>query len=163
MDPLTPAALRSCLVNASRKERADLTPPVDLDARPWDRLDLLGWQDPRLPRRSYVVVPVDGAPVGVLLRQADASPRRRAQCAWCADVRLPVDVVLVAARLAGPAGRGGDTVGTLVCEDFSCSANVRLDPPLPYEGFDREAARERRVADLRARSLAFVRAVTGDS
>ncbi|MEJ5946004.1 FBP domain-containing protein [Pseudokineococcus basanitobsidens] len=162
MLPLTPATLRACFVNASKKERSDAWLP-DLDALDWDALDLLGWRDAKLGRRSYVVVPTDGgggAPVGVLLRQAEASPRSRTQCAWCADVRLPNPVVMVGARLAGPAGRAGGTVGTLVCEDFQCSANVRTDPPLPYEGFDVARARAERVDALRTRAAGFVRAVT---
>jgi len=165
--PLDVTALRSCLVNASRKEAADLTPP-DLGSLGWEHLDLLGWRDPVLLRRAYVVLPArsadqdDAAPVtGVLLRQAEAVPRRRAQCAWCQDVTLPNEVVFYAARLAGAAGRRGATVGTLVCRDFECSRNVRVLPPLAYEGFDREAARQQRIDVLRERSRAFLAAVLG--
>lgn len=161
MLPLTPQTLRACFANASKKERSDASLP-DLDATDWEGLDLLGWRDAKLGRRSYVVVPTaedGGAPVGVLLRQAEATPRSRAQCAWCADVRLPNPVVMVSARLTGPAGRAGGTVGTLVCEEFQCSANVRRDPPLPYEGFDVARARAERVQALRSRALGFVRSV----
>ena len=159
MLPLTPQTLRSCFANASKKERSDASLP-DLRALDWGELDLLGWRDAKLGRRSYVVVPTgdDGVGhVGILLRQAEAAPRSRAQCAWCADIRLPNPVVMVSARLAGPAGRAGGTIGTLVCEDFQCSANVRNDPPLPYEGFDVVRARAERVQALRSRSLGFVR------
>lgn len=166
MLPLDVRTLRSCLVNASRKEAADLTPP-DLAALDWDHLDLLGWRDPKLPRRAYVVVPAHqdddgGLPRGVLLRQAEAVPRRRAQCAWCQDVTLPNDVVFYAARLAGAEGRQGATVGTLLCRDFECSRNVRVLPPLAYEGFDRETARQQRIAVLEERSRAFLAAVLGE-
>ncbi|MEJ5868293.1 FBP domain-containing protein [Pseudokineococcus sp. 5B2Z-1] len=163
MLPLTPAQIRSSFVGASRKELADMSPPPELDTLDWDRLDVLGWRDAKLPRRSYVVVPVDSRPVGLLLLQASAAPRRRAQCAWCQDVELPADVVLRSARRAGAAGRAGDTVGTLVCEGFECSANVRRTPPLPYEGFDLEAARVERVAGLQARAAGFARAVLATS
>ena len=96
---------------------------------------------------------------GVLLRQADAVPRRRAQGAWCQDVRLPNDVVFYSARLAGPAGRRGATVGTLLCRDFECSHNARVLPPLAYQGFDRDAARTERIRVLRERSRSFVETV----
>ncbi|PWJ53601.1 FBP C-terminal treble-clef zinc-finger [Quadrisphaera granulorum] len=166
MLPLDPSALRASLVNASRKEASDMTPPPDLGSLDWEQLDLLGWRDPKLPRRAYVVLPGhpddDDRPRGVLLRQAEAVPRRRAQCAWCQDVTLPNDVVFYAARRAGAAGRVGATVGTLLCRDFECSRNVRVLPPLAYEGFDREAARQQRVAVLRERSRAFLLAVLGD-
>ena len=166
MLPLDVPALRASLINASRKEASDLTPP-DLDGLDWARLDLLGWRDPKQPRRAYAVVPFpgdgdgdgDGVVRGVLLRQADAVPRRRAQCAWCQDVTLPNDVVFYSARLAGPAGRRGATVGTLLCRDFECSHNARVLPPLAYQGFDRDAARAERVRVLRERSRSFVETV----
>jgi hypothetical protein len=69
MDPLTEKQIRASFVNASRREANDATLPVlaDLD---WDRLDYLGWRDRRAPLAAYAVVPVDGEPVGVLLRSA---------------------------------------------------------------------------------------------
>ena len=97
----------------------------------------------------------DGEPIGILLRQADATPRVRTQCSWCRDVRLPNDVVFYAAKLAGPAGKRGSTVGTLVCRDFQCSANVRRDPPRPFPGYDMDAARADRVDALRGASASF--------
>ena len=157
MLPLTEKSIRASFVNASRKEVGDLTLPPDLDAVDWDGLDFLGWRDPRIGRRAYVVVPtLDGGLVGVLLRQAEASPRARAQCSWCQDVKLPNPVVFFSAKRSGPAGRNGDTVGTLVCEEFQCSRNVRRTPPLAYEGFDVEAARLRRIEDLQLRAAGFV-------
>jgi hypothetical protein len=99
---------------------------------------------------------VDGEPVGVVLRQADASSRHRAQCSWCRDVKLPNDVVFFSAQRAGVAGRNGDTIGTWVCAEFQCSANVRKLPSMAYIGFDVEAARLARIDMLRARSAGFV-------
>jgi hypothetical protein len=156
MLPLTPAAIRASFVNASRKEVGALTLPTDFDTLDWESLDYLGWRDPKIAKRAYAVVPLpDGSVIGVLLRQADASPRSRAQCAWCNDVTLPNDVVFYNARRSGSAGRNGNSVGTLVCQDFECSQNVRRTPPLAYEGFDVEAARLRRIDDLRMRVAAF--------
>ena len=142
-------------MNASRKEVSDLVLPPSFAALDWDRLDYLGWRDPKAARRAYVVVPLDDGPVGILLRQAEASPRSRAQCSWCQDVELPNDVALYSARRAGPEGRKGDTVGTLVCASFECSANVRRPVTMAYVGFDQDAARESRIAELRERAAAF--------
>ena len=132
-----------------------MTLPSGLAEIDWDKRDYLGWQDPRMARRAYIVVPLDGEPVGVLLRRADAAPRSRAQCTWCQDITLPNDVVFFGAKRAGSAGRNGDTVGTLICSNFECSANVRKAPPMAYIGFDVDAARERRIVELRVRSAGF--------
>lgn len=153
---ITEKSLRASFVNASRKEVGDLSLPSDFETIDWDQLDYLGWRDPKIGRRAYVVVPsLDGDLIGILLRQADASPRSRAQCSWCQDVKLPNDVVLFTARRSGKAGRNGNTVGTLICEDFQCSRNVRMTPPLAYEGFDVEAARQKRIDGLQLRTAAF--------
>jgi len=156
MLPLTPGDIKASFANASRKVVADITLPPSFDEIDWTALDYLGWNDPKMKRRSYVVVPIDGEPVGIVLRQADASPRRRAQCSWCRDVKLPNEVVLFTAQRAGAAGRNGDTVGILVCQAFQCSANVRKLPSMAYIGYDVAAAREDRMAMLRLRSSGFV-------
>lgn len=156
MLPISEKTLRATFVNASRKEVGDLSLPVGFDAIDWDRLDYLGWRDPKIGRRAYVVVPtLDSDLIGILLRRAEASPRSRAQCSWCQDVKLPNDVVFYSAKRSGKAGRNGDTVGTLVCEDFQCSRNVRRTPPLAYEGYDIEAARRKRIDDLQLRVAGF--------
>ncbi|RFA18211.1 FBP domain-containing protein [Subtercola boreus] len=155
MLPLSEEILRASFVNASRRELNDVTLPAGFADLDFDRLDYLGWRDPRMPRRGLLVVPVEGEPVGVILKQAEASPRSRAQCAWCQDVTLPNDVVLYSAKRAGAAGRNGNTIGTLLCANFECSANVRKLPPMAYIGFDAEAARERRISVLREHASAF--------
>lgn len=147
--------IRASFVNASRKEVSDLTLPADLAETDWDRLDYLGWRDPKVAKRAYIVVPSGDGPVGIILKQAEASPRSRAQCSWCQDIKLPNDVVLYSARRVGPAGRNGNTVGTLICSEFQCSANVRTLPPSAYLGFDREAARQQRIDVLRERASDF--------
>ncbi|MBT1191352.1 FBP C-terminal treble-clef zinc-finger [Rhodococcoides kroppenstedtii] len=155
MHILSSSDLRASLVNASKKERSDASLP-DLEALDFDALDYLGWRDTKFDGRAYAVIPApDGEPIGILLRQADATPRVRTQCSWCRDVRLPNDVVFYAAKLAGPAGKRGSTVGTLVCRDFQCSANVRRDPPRPFPGYDMDAARADRIAALRGASASF--------
>ncbi|MDM4763841.1 FBP domain-containing protein [Galbitalea sp. SE-J8] len=158
MLPLDDKTIRGAFINASRKELSDLSLP-DLDAVDWDALDYLGWRDRRIARRAYVVIPTDDGPVGILLRQAEASYRTRAQCALCQDVTLPNEVVFYSAKRPGPAGRNGDTVGTLICADFQCSANVRKPPPPAYLGFDIEAARQERMASLRTRIANLARSL----
>ncbi len=160
MDPLTEKQIRSCFVNASKREAADATLP-DLDAVAWDTVDYLGWRDRRAPLSAYVVVPVGGEPVGVLLRSGDKGGRRtKAVCQWCADVVATDDVSLYVARRAGAPGRAGNTIGTLICTDFLCSRNVRRPPTRSEVGDDAEALREliveRRIAELRERSARFV-------
>jgi len=162
MLPVSENDIRASFVNATRKELGDLALPAGFTELNWDRLDYLGWRDPKYAKRAWIVAPVADALIGVVLRQADADPRRRAQCSWCEDVTLPNDVVLYAARRAGSAGRKGDSLGTLVCMNFECSSNVRKLPPVAYLGFDVEAARLERIEVLRTRVAAFATAVAED-
>lgn len=160
MHALTEKQIRDSFVNASRREAQQATLP-DLDALDWDRLDYVGWRDRKAPLAAYAVLEIDGAPTGVLLRSSDRTRRRsRAVCAWCEDVVVTDDVTLYVARRGGASGRRGNTVGTLICTDFLCSANVRRPPTRTEAGSDVEAVREemvaRRVAGLRERSTRFV-------
>ncbi len=162
MNPLTEQQIRASFVNATRREAAQATLPDLTDVR-WDRLDYLGWRNRRAPLAAYVVLELDGEPVGILLRAADAKagrPRRKGLCAWCEDVVVTDDVSLYVARRAGASGRAGNTIGTLICTDFLCSVNVRRAPTRAEAGSDAEGVRdrivERRVAGLRERSARFV-------
>ncbi|MER7798268.1 FBP domain-containing protein [Microbacterium sp. NPDC096154] len=157
MLPLSERDIRASFINASRREVSELQLPPGFADLDWDRLDYLGWSDPKFPRRAYVVVELDGRPVGMLLQQAEQRTSARAQCSWCDDVTLANDVQFFAARKAGPAGRKGDTLGTLICANFGCSAAVRKLPPLAYEGYDREAARDERIRRLGEHVRAFAR------
>jgi len=157
MHALTEKELRASFVNASQRERNALTLPADFDAIDWDASDFLGWRDAKFALQGYIIVPVDDRPVGILLRESEQRTRTRPQCSWCEDVTLPNDVVFFSAKRAGRAGRNGDTVGTLVCAHFECAANVRRLPPLAYPGFDREAARGRRIEALRENVVNFAR------
>lgn len=161
MNPLTDKQIRDSFVNASRREVAQAILP-DLATLDWSSLDYLGWRDPKRPLAAYAVLELDGAPTGVLLRSTDPSARARRKmvCAWCEDVVVTDDVSLYVARRAGARGRQGDTIGTLICTDFSCSRNVRR-PPTRSEVVsdrpeDREELVERRIAGLRERSARFL-------
>ncbi|GAA1542955.1 hypothetical protein HD600_000746 [Microbacterium ginsengiterrae] len=159
MRPIDEREIRASFINASRKEVSSLSLPPGLADIDFARLDYLGWSDQKFARRAYVVTEVDGVLTGVLLQRAEQRVLARAQCSWCDDVTLRNDVQFFSARKAGAAGRNGDTVGTLACAEFGCSHNVRLLPPLAYEGYDREAARELRIERLGENVRAFLRAV----
>ncbi|AXH36151.1 FBP domain-containing protein [Humibacter sp. BT305] len=156
MHTLTERDIRASLINVSQRERASLLLPA-LDELPWDRLDYLGWRDRKQPMVGCVITLLDDEPTGIVLRQSEGRIRARPQCSWCEDVTLPNDVVMFSARRAGKAGRNGDTVGTLVCAEFQCSANVRRPAPPAYIGFDQAAERERRIQTLRVHVDNFVR------
>jgi hypothetical protein len=159
MLPLTEKIIRASLINTSLRERNSLTLPTSFAEATWNNLDYLGWRDPKFPLAGYVVAQLEEGPVGIMLRLAEGRLRSRAQCVWCEDVQLPNDVVYFNAKRAGQAGRDGNTVSTLVCSDFQCSANVRKRPPMAYIGFDVEAARLQRIDALRAHVQNFVRDV----
>lgn len=161
MNPLTDQQIRTSLVNASRREAAQATLP-DLAALPWDQLDYLGWRDRKAPLSAYVVLELEGEPTGVLLRASGPTPglpRGKALCSWCHDL-ASVNAALYVARRAGVSGRAGNTLGTLLCEDFSCSRNVRRPPTSTEAGTGVEELGEllvqERIAGLRERSVRFV-------
>ncbi|SOD98827.1 FBP domain-containing protein [Blastococcus haudaquaticus] len=164
MNSLTEKQIRASLVNASRREAASAVLP-DLAELPWERLDYLGWRDRRAPLTGYVVVELDGDPTGVLLRASPAPSsgrRRKAMCVWCRDVAT-VEATLYVARRGGASGRAGNTIGTLICEDFTCSRNARRPPTSAESGTGIEAVADQvvaeRIAGLRERSAQFVRDV----
>ncbi|MHA0286981.1 FBP domain-containing protein [Mycobacterium sp. C3-094] len=150
---------------ATRGEVKKVTFAPDFDSVDFDALEYYGWTDPKIPRRAYLVVEgldrttgVEGldGPITLLLNRAASTPRGRAMCTWCNDVTLTEDAVLYAVRRAGAAGRKGDTVGTLICADFSCSRNVRRPPPAFHKGTDLQRIRAGRVEDLRRKVHGFV-------
>lgn len=162
MRPVTDAQIRASFVNCSRREAAQATLPPDLASRDWDRLDYLGWTDPKNPRRAYVVTWLDAdadAPTGMVLRAADSATRRSAVCAWCEDVIATNEVSLFVARRGGAAGRDGNTLGTLICRDFACSVNARRRPTIVEAGDDAAAVVARRIAAVREHSARFVASV----
>lgn len=153
---LTEKIIRSSFVNASRKEVSVAGVPDQLEQIDWEAHDYFGWHDPKFARRAYVILPnLEGEPVGILLRQTDGSPLRRQICEWCRDPRMRNEVVFFNARRTGDSGRRGNSVSTLICRDFECSANVRNDPPMPYDGFDMAAERVRRLDNLRLKVAGF--------
>ncbi|MFW0795636.1 FBP domain-containing protein [Gordonia sp. CPCC 205515] len=159
MHALTESQIRKSFVNTTLRERNSITLSTHFADTDWDRVDFLGWRDPKLPLVGYLVVPVDDKLVGVMLRRGERQPRTRPQCSFCEDVQLPNEVAFYSAKLGGAAGRKGDTVGTLVCAEFECSHNVRVKPSAIFAGDDPEAIRQQRIDALRLHAQGFARRI----
>lgn len=147
--------IRRSFINSTRGEVARMALPRELEATGWDDLDFLGWVDPAAPDRAYVVVPTAQGPVGIALKAAKSrnSRSRAAMCQFCVCTRAVADITLYSARLAGPAGKLGNVVGSYVCTDLACSLYVRgrkrLDVPQPAETLDAGERAERLATNVR--------------
>jgi hypothetical protein len=73
MDILSQQEIRDAFVNCSRSEAEELPMPPGLHEVDWSRREYLGWNDPRLPQRGFVVVP--GGHRAPSLRRVDAIAR----------------------------------------------------------------------------------------
>ncbi|MEU0597024.1 FBP domain-containing protein [Streptomyces sp. NPDC006393] len=127
MRPLTEQDIRNSFVNCSKGEARRLAVPRDLDERPWDDLDFLGWRDPGAPDRSYLVTERAGGLVGIALRfpSSQRGFLHRSMCSVCLTTHRGGGVSLMTARKAGAAGREGNSVGVYMCTDLACSLYVR--------------------------------------
>ncbi|WP_037911741.1 FBP domain-containing protein [Actinacidiphila yeochonensis] len=128
MEALVEADIRGSFVNCSKGEAKRLALPRDLAELPWADLDFLGWRDPGAPDRGYLVRPGDGGPVGITLRAAPGVRRgltRSSLCSLCVTGHSGGGVDLMAAQLAGPSGRQGNTVALYMCADLACPLYVR--------------------------------------
>ena len=161
MEKVTAADIRRSIVNGSRRDVAELAVPADLDGLDWDNLDYVGWRDPKLTLRGYIVYPLDGELVGVILRAAESSSSRRrsAMCQLCRAPRPGDEVTLFTARRAGHAGRELNTVGTYICTDLSCSEQVRIPVARTPLRPDPAAVTAQSIAGLNERLSAFLASV----
>ena len=159
MSPLSESQVRRSFVNLTAGEAKRANLPGDLTTRPWDQLDYLGWKDPKSPQRSYLVVERRDGVCGVGLRRSTqpAGPRRT-MCSLCLTVG---DVGLMVAPRAGRSGAAGNSVGTYICLDLTCSLYarnlLRTNDAIAYETL----GVEQKVARLRANLDAFVSRVVG--
>jgi FBP C-terminal treble-clef zinc-finger len=158
VEKISDKQIRSCFVNASRSEAAKLTLPARFASLDWDRLDFLGWRDEKMPQRGYLVSQTGDRLVGLMLRAPDggSGKNRKVLCDLCRDVFSEEDVYLWVAKRAGQSGRDGNTVGTLICAQFVCSANVRKEPPVSEIEPDPAAVVERQIRGLRERTERFI-------
>ncbi|MET9459744.1 FBP domain-containing protein [Streptomyces canus] len=126
MEPLTEQEIRAAFVNCTKGEAKRLSVPRDLDERPWEDLDYLGWRDPQAPDRAYLVAVLDGRPTALALRGSAAGSwqTRRSMCSLCLTTHSG-GVSLMVARRAGKAGQQGNSVGAYMCDDLACSLYVR--------------------------------------
>ncbi|UGT66341.1 FBP domain-containing protein [Nocardia gipuzkoensis] len=125
MEPVTERDIRSSFVNCSKGDAKRLPVPRDLAERPWDDLDFLGWSDPSLPGRGYLIVPQEDRLVGVALRYPTGGAGRAQMCTICLTTHTGGGVSLMTAHKAGESGRRGNSVGTYMCTDLACSLYAR--------------------------------------
>lgn len=130
MRELTSADIRASFVNASQGE-AERVPLPGLHEVIWADREYLGWRDPQARQRGYLVFWKGDVAVGMVLRAADSALRSgiAAMCSLCHITQPGDQVTLFSAPRAGQAGRDGNSVGTYICSDLSCSHLIRILPP----------------------------------
>ncbi|MFD3501342.1 FBP domain-containing protein [Streptomyces sp. NPDC058678] len=159
MNPLTEHDIRNSFVNCSKGEAKRLPLPRDLDQRPWDDLDFVGWRDPGAPDRSYLVTEREGRPVGVTLRFPSSKRGflHRSMCSLCLTTHPGGGVSLMTARKAGPAGREGNSVGLYMCTDLACSLYLRGKKALESGSrFEESLTLEEQIVRTRSNLTAFL-------
>lgn len=73
-------------------------------------------------------------------------------CEVCRDVFSRDDVLLWVSKRAGQSCRNCNTIGTLICADFLCSGNLRVEPPADEINPDPAAVVLRQIDGLMART-----------
>ncbi|MFF9817317.1 FBP domain-containing protein [Streptomyces sp. NPDC014006] len=159
MRSLTERDIRNSFINCSKGEAKRLAVPRDLDQRPWDDLDFLGWRDPGAPDRAHLVTERDGELVGVAFRFTPArrALMQRSLCALCLTAHPRGGVSLMTARKTGAAGREGNSVGLYMCTDLACSLYVR-GKKVPESGtrFEESLTVQEQIARTKANLFAFL-------
>lgn len=159
MQPISEKTIRSSFINASRQEAKKLTLPENFATLNWDSLEYLGWRDPKMPQRGYIVFTDPAGTTRALLLRATDGQRKAgsaAMCEMCRDVTLPCAVGMFTTRRSGQSGRDGNTLGTLVCTHFECSTNVRIAPPKDAINPDPMVVVEQRIIMLSERVNSFI-------
>ncbi|MFI1561930.1 FBP domain-containing protein [Streptomyces sp. NPDC020490] len=159
MRSLTEQEIRTSFVNCSKGEAKRVAVPRDLDRRPWDDLDFLGWRDPGAPDRSCLVTEREGRLVGLTLRYPPSQRGflHRSMCSLCLTTHPGGGVSLMTARKTGAAGREGNSVGVYMCTDLACSLYVR-GKKVPDSGarFEESLTLEEQIARTRDNLSAFL-------
>ncbi|MEV0174252.1 FBP domain-containing protein [Streptomyces sp. NPDC050803] len=159
MRPLTEQDIRKSFINCSKGEAKRLYVPRDLDARPWDDLDFLGWRDPGAPDRSHLVAEREGQEVGITLRfpPPQRSLLRYSMCSLCLTSHPRGGVSLMTARKTGTAGREGNSVGLYMCADLACSLYLR-GKKVPESGprIEESLTLEEQIARTTGNLMAFL-------
>lgn len=76
-------------------------------------------------------------------------------CSLCNTPQPAGQVTMFSAPRAGEAGRRGDSVGTYICADLSCSLLIRIAPPQQEMQPSPDEIVAARAAALRQRVEAF--------
>jgi hypothetical protein len=156
MKPVTREDIATSLVNMSPADIAVMSFP-GLHETLWDEREFLGWRDAHHPRRGYLVFWVGQSVRGIMVTAApSAMPAgKAAMCALCHTQQPAPQVSLFTAPKAGDEGARGNTVGTYLCSDLSCSAIIRMLPDLPGSILDPAAALAAKGDSIRARLESF--------
>jgi hypothetical protein len=159
MRPLTETEIRESIVNAA-PETVEHMPMPGLHEVVWEDREYLGWRDPSAPQRGYLVAWLGDEPVGIVLRAAGSRLQAGAAiCSLCNTPQPGSQVTMFSAALAGEKGERGDSVGTYICADLSCSLLIRIAPPgSDLHPFPDELV-ARRAEGLRSRVTAFTERV----
>lgn len=129
MKPLSSEEIRSSFINVSQDDLQAMTLP-GLHETIWAEREFLGWRDVSHPTKGYMVFWRQDEPRGLMVRAAESQmpPGRSALCALCHTQQPAPQVSLFVAPKAGEAGHRGNTVGTYLCADLSCSTLIRITP-----------------------------------
>jgi hypothetical protein len=132
MKPLTRDQIVGSLVNMSEADLRVMSFP-GLHETLWDEREFLGWRDAHHPTKGYLVFWVGEEVRGLMVRSAESSmpAGRSALCALCHTQQPAPQVSLFVAPKAGEEGARGNTVGTYLCADLSCSAMIRMVVDVP--------------------------------
>jgi hypothetical protein len=132
MKPLTREQIVGSLVNMSEVDLRVMSFP-GLHETLWDEREFLGWRDAHHPTKGYLVFWVGSEARGLMVRSAESSmpAGRSALCALCHTQQPAPQVSLFVAPKTGEEGARGNTVGTYLCADLSCSAMIRIVATVP--------------------------------
>lgn len=160
MRELTAAEIRASFVNVDRDE-ASRIPLPGLHEMVWEDREFLGWRDPSLASRGYLVLDGADGPVGIVLRCAESRSGAGvpAMCSLCHATQPSTQVSLWSAARAGQAGRDGASVGTYICDDLGCSHIIRMLPASSPWAIGSGDLLEARVAGLSERVRSFCASV----
>ena len=130
MRPVTVDQIRSSMINMSESELEVMNLP-GLHETLWEEREFLGWRDVNHNTKGYLVFWVGDTPRGLMVRSAETQmpPGRSAICALSHTQQPAPQVSLFVAPKAGDAGRRGNTIGTYMGADLSCSTLIGITPP----------------------------------
>ena len=152
---LSASQIRASIVNAGRAD-VERMPLPGLHEVVWEDREYLGWRDPSLVTRGYLVYWRGETPVGLVLRAAESRPQVGAAiCSLCHTQQPAGQVTLFSAAKAGDEGAAGNSVGTYICADLGCSLLIRVAPPESISGRSTSELIADRAAGLSSRLDSF--------